>query len=183
MKKIFLLLAICLIGLGTLSAQSKSIQKLKDDGQTDQHFYFYPSTLRMMNIPQNEAFNDLVRSIRKLSLYRMNNEIFDTKAFRSTVEILMNDEGYEEYITVDSKDERLYIVGKGNGRDMIVLGKAQGDHFIAELDGELNLMAIYELYQAFNAEEGDMTEAMEMIRKVMGVNGGFEENAEEEDID
>lgn len=172
MKKFTLLLALsCLIGSSSF-AQSKIMESLKANDKVAQDFYLYPSTLRMLNIPDSDAYNKLIREIRKLSFYRLRPDAFDATAFTNTVEALKSDEQYEEYMVVDSKEEQLYILGKGVGDRMVIIGKTDQEYFAAESDGFINLLAIVQLYRDFNNEEGQTKAFFSKLSTVMGMQNG-----------
>jgi hypothetical protein len=135
--------------------QSKTIQRLMDEDRTNHRFYLYPSTLRMINIAQDEAYNDMVRGIRKLVFFKMKSDQFDAQDLASTLQSLRGEEAYEDFIVVDGQEEKLHVLGRDKPAETVVLAKNQGDYYIADLQGTIDLLQLPKLYE--RVAENDST--------------------------
>ncbi len=129
-------------------AQSKVLLELKDNQQIARQLYFYPSTLRMLNLDGNEAYYDLIRDIGKVIIFRMDNESFVEEDFDLVVQDLMKEEGFEEYMSVDGNSERIMVYGRNNPPNLVVLTHLDGTYYISEVQGTLDLWQLPKLYDA-----------------------------------
>ena len=86
---------------------------LKDYAENNhsRKFCLYPSTLRMINLEDNEAFDELASSLEKLLIYQLDSTSITDKSFNGML-TEYRDEGYEEY---------MYVLGAGNST--VILGK------------------------------------------------------------
>lgn len=119
MKKILigLLTFISLSGF----AQERYIKDFAEKDRSARLFYpicLYPSTLRMINLTQNEDYNSFVKGVEKLLIYKLDSsQLADDHT--SWMDKYIS-RGYEEYVTVygaqtlkiiGSKDEYVGLVG------------------------------------------------------------------------
>jgi len=135
-------------------AQRKIIKQLKSDNQIELSLYFYPSTLRMVNLQKNEEFNRLIRDIKKMIFYKMNAS-YDQAAFYQPIIELKNEENLEEYIVVDGPGQKLYILGREDPAETVGLAFFQNERFIFDVTGSLSIREIPKLYEYLAA--GDAT--------------------------
>ncbi len=129
---------------GTALSQSKTLLKLKEDEKIVHPFYFYPSTLRMINLGGDKTYNDLVKDVRKLIFFKLKSDSFGAEDFDLTLEKLMTEELYEEYIVVEGGDQEIHMVGKTNST--VMLGYYDDAYYMAELQGNIDVMRVPELY-------------------------------------
>ena len=83
-----LLFLLSIVGARPSNAQLSTVIDMKDKDWTNTELYFYPSTLRMINLEQIEEFNRLIEDIDKMVLYTMNNK-FDEERFYDAISKLM----------------------------------------------------------------------------------------------
>jgi len=93
-------------------AQEKPLKDYAED-RRERKFCLYPSTLRMINLKQDENFNEMVSSIEKLLIYRLDSA---ARADRSYVDMLKayREQGYEEYISAYGGGTNMYLYGNEN---------------------------------------------------------------------
>lgn len=147
-----------LFGIADAAAQCDVIRALKEDEKTEMSLYFYPSTLRMVNLEQNEEFNRLIQDIKKLVFYKMNGS-WNSSEFYDTINELMSDEDMEEYIVVDGPKQKLYVLGRENPTETVGLGMMDNEYYIFDVDGALSLNEIPKLYEYISKNDSTFNSA------------------------
>ena len=169
-KIIFLLIILFLAPLATTFGQSKTLKQLKEEEKVWRRgFYFYPSTLRMININKNEEYYEMIKDIKKLVFFRMDREKFGSDDFYQTISDLESVEAYAEYMVVEGADQQLYIYGKKSPTQTVVLASMKGDYFIVEILGKIDLLEIPKLYNKLSNEEAGLGEDFIDIFSIMGL--------------
>ncbi|MEP2025810.1 hypothetical protein, partial [Reichenbachiella sp.] len=107
-----LLLSLALLFMSIISyAQSSTITDLKKERLTSMDLHFYPSTLRMVNLDNNEEFNRLIQDIEKLIFFKMNGK-FENIDLYNLVNQLQSNEDFEEYVVVEGPTKKFYLLGR-----------------------------------------------------------------------
>lgn len=140
------------------SAQCDIIKQLKADEKTELSLYFYPSTLRMVNLEQNEEFNRLIQDIKKMVFYKMKRN-WSSSEFYGTIKELMSDEDMEEYVVVDGPDQKLYILGREDPTETVGLGMMDNEFYVFDVDGSLSLKEIPKLYEYISQNDSTFNSA------------------------
>lgn len=113
----------------------------------------YPSTLRMINISQNEDYNELVSDIDKILIYVLNPEFLaatDVHGFLNTY----RDMGYEEYASVKNSTQNLVILGEGTEKVIGLLGgKNMDNSLLFYMKGKINWQKIPSLMETLKSNE------------------------------
>ncbi len=156
--------------------QSKTIAQLKEEEKTHRGFYFYPSTLRMINLQDDQDFNDLVKDIRKIIFFRMKKDAFFESDFYNTIKQLQREENYKEYIILEGPELNWYVVGKKSPDQVVIFGATPEEHYIIEILGTLDLRRIPGLYREFQSGENNLGEGFLDIFSLMGINNGKKRN-------
>jgi hypothetical protein len=97
----------------SLSAQEDRFKEFAESHK-DRAFCFYPSTLRMLNIGDQQEFNNLVNNVEKLLVYKLDSISGADKLYSNMIEDYKSD-GFEEYVKIE-----------GGGNDMLILGSPAG---------------------------------------------------------
>lgn len=170
MKRSILILS--LIVFSTLGfAQSKVIEQLKVDNRTDASLYFYPSTLRMINLQHNEEFNELVRDIKRMIFLKFNRNHFDQIKFMNAILELQQEESMEEYIVIDGKEQKLYLLGKESPASTVAMAYFQDEYYAFDITGSISLSELPKLYeQLSNADSGLKQDFSNIFEIVGGAN-------------
>lgn len=131
---------------------------LKDlvESKRDNKYCFYPSTLRMINLKQNQAYNELVSGVDKFLIYTLDSAARSDKSYRGISEQYM-EAGFDEYATVFGGDMNMSILGKENARNQEYVGyfDQKGEMVVAfYLKGNIPWQKIPTLIQ--NMNEMDM---------------------------
>ncbi len=156
---IILFLFCCTVG----TAQSKTLQELKDSNHVQLGFYFTPSTLRMLNLQKDTAYDDMIKGVEKLSFLIMRPETFSVDTYFATVDKLMSKENYEEYIIWDGNGDELQVFGKPNSKEMIGLAKYQDQMYIFDLKGTIDLMKIPDIYEKASTQDSTSLNGFNII--------------------
>jgi len=171
MKKLILILSL-LISSILVDAQSDIINQLKVDNKTELSLYFYPSTLRMLNLQHNEEFNDMVKDIKKMSFLKLDKNIFDVSQFMEVVLALQSDEGLEEYIVVDGKEQKLYLLGSESPTSTVAMAFFQNEYYAIDIAGSINMAELPKLYEQLSqgdeALKNDFADIFDLIEDMTG---------------
>lgn len=152
MKPEYLLITTILALHFSLYGQSETIRELKLDAVVEASFYFYPSTLRALNQGDNLEFNNLIRAIKKMSIFRLDDSCTHEKMteIRSST---MQLEGYEALLSVEGPKFDLHVIGKEEPSEYIIFIDAEGERYIADILGSIDLWQIPKLYRKIKRED------------------------------
>jgi len=148
---------LCALSTSFSHAQFQQVNKLKEADKTDFNLYFYPSTLRMINIDQDTAFNKLVYGIQKLSFHQLNPDSIDEQNFLLLREEILEQENYEEYITISGggmAGQAFEVLGNEAGDEWIAMGFLEGQGYLIALRGTINWLQAPMVYQSI-LEKGE----------------------------
>lgn len=114
----YLLVSILFLGLSEpLFAQEKIIKDFAEE-RRDRKFCLYPSTLRMINLSNNEAYNAMVKDIDKLLIYKLDSATHASKEYLKLMEYYALAD-FEEYITMYGGSSTIYVYGKEGKKNQI----------------------------------------------------------------
>lgn len=133
----------------TANSQSKTISNLVKAKVHDTQLYFYPSTLRMLNINKDPAFYALVENVKHLRILTFASDSLVGPGGSAMVKALEG-EGFEEAMSMRSQGANVRIYSKSPSEKMegLVAFVAQDDqNFVLELEGEVNPLKLYDLLQ------------------------------------
>ena len=91
-------------------AQNSAVTEFKDTHGTALSLYFYPSTLRMVNIERNKEFDEMIREVKKARFFRMDSGAVSSADILELTNALRED-GFEEIMTIKAKTVEEYISG------------------------------------------------------------------------
>lgn len=137
------------------SAQSETIRLLKDSQKVQLSLYFTPSTLRMFNLQKEESYDKMVRDVEKLVFFVMKPDQFNHKLLFETQQALIEQEGYEEYITWQGPDYQMEILGKEQPNQMVGLTYYQDRFYIFDLKGTIDLLELPKFYEKLQNSDSD----------------------------
>ena len=108
LKNLLLILLLSICSLATKAQES--ILKDFAEERRDLKLCFYPSTLRMLNISQNQEYNELIGGVEKLLIYKLDSAtVAKNYHFGWTKEY--QKKGYEEFVSMRGSMD-LAIYGK-----------------------------------------------------------------------
>jgi len=156
---LFLLTSSNIIGF----SQSKILKELKDSNAIQLHLFFTPSTLRMLNFQDDPGYNEMVRGVEKLHFYLMNPTRFSTDDYFDTVDRLLKEEAYEEFIIWDGDGNEFQVLGKPTEKDMIGLASYAERHYMFNLKGTIDLMKLPAIYEKMTTQDSTMENGISYI--------------------
>ncbi len=157
---LFLLMNSCAV---SAFSQSKTIQELKDSNRIQLGLHFYPSTLRMLNLQKDTAYNKMVRGIEKLSFLITKPDKFGPDLYIETTGKLINQEQYEEYIIWQGEDYQMEVVGKPKKKEMVGLANYNDRYYIFDLKGTIDLLQLPALYEKLSSQDSTMQNGFSYI--------------------
>jgi len=157
MKSFFSLLFLSFYLLPSSFAQNALLEQLKEDDKIDFSFYFYPSTLRMINFQQDTAFNRLIKNIEKLSLYKLDTEYRDSIDLIQLSTNLMEQEQYELYLEVEDTEFQAQIMGIESGKEWMSIATIEGETYMTYVEGSINWLEIPKVYESIRQDTSTQT--------------------------
>lgn len=141
---VFLLMSIC--GY----AQNSAVTQFQETHGTALSLYFYPSTLRMVNLDRNKEFDALIRNIKKARFFRMDSGMVTKDDLQKLTEELL-DEGFEEMMFIKNKDMDVKVWGiEKRTPETIIISRADHEVMLLEVNGMINIAKIPRIMEAFN---------------------------------
>lgn len=117
---------------GPLFSQEKALKEYADH-HNKRKFALYASTLRMVNLEKNPAFNELVQGVEKLLIYVLDSAATASKSYLA-LEKEFRDDQFEEYV-------KAY----GGTSDWLLMGKElrKANEFIGFIGQDEGVVAFY----------------------------------------
>ena len=169
--RFFWIIVLFTLGVYDGTAQSKTIQSFIDEDRTGHRFYFYPSTLRMLNLQDDPEYYDMVKRVKKLVFFPFKADRFDDADFRMAVRNLAQ-EDFAEYISVEGTEgEKLYISGKTDPYETVALARFDGQYYAADLQGSIDVLQLSKLYQKIAERDTSFSQGFFNIFQMMDNNG------------
>lgn len=170
MTKIKILISIwALVGLfGTLHAQEQPLKDYAED-RRERKFCLYPSTLRMINISQNEDYNKMIGGVEKLLIYKLDSTARADKSYKDLL-TTYQDLGYDEYIAMYGGGTTMYLFGNEKSKTGEFIGVfGEEDMALAiYLRGNIAWGKIPELMNSF--KDGDILNLLDLNTDNFGNN-------------
>jgi len=150
MKRILWLVSLILIIDSIVVGQTKSTQELHEKYEDAFTLFFYKSTLKMLTPENNQEFRDLIGSIEKAKLLRVEKDSrFEDGDVAKYISDIKN-ESFEEAMTVrhDGNNMNIYIKeDDGETKGIILLMDSEGEFSILDIVGSVDLGKISLLAQ------------------------------------
>ncbi len=144
--------------MGLMQPLFSQEQPLKDyaEDRRERKFCLYPSTLRMINIKQNEDYNQMVSGIEKLLIYKLDSTARADKSYKEVISTYQ-ELGFEEYIAMYGGGNTMYLYGNENNKTSEFIGvfkQAESEMALAfYLRGNIGWAKIPDLIQSFEADD------------------------------
>lgn len=148
-RKFILIFLPALLLSDGLHAQSGAIAALVASGGHDVQLYFYPSTLRMLNVNKDPNWNKMVKDVKHLRLLTFSDDSL-LSARRAELLRALEGEGFEEVMTFRSPGASVRLFGKYSEEEMqglvgFIMQEDQG--FVVELEGMVDPIQLYSIYE------------------------------------
>lgn len=157
-KPLLLTLALTAVSLTLSFAQSRTVTRFMEDHSPSQKFFFYPSTLRMVNIEKNPDFYAVVHDVEKLRvlMYEKGSSGFTSQTFRELSQD-MERENYQELMTLQTPEQKAYLYSRGEDETpegVVGIVETEDAVILTDLEGFVNLPSLLNLFQSdFNFED------------------------------
>ncbi|MFY0601097.1 MAG: DUF4252 domain-containing protein [Cyclobacteriaceae bacterium] len=145
-----LVLASCFI---SLKGQEQPLKDFAED-RRERKLVFYASTLRMVNLSENQDFNEMVKGVDKLLIYSLDSATRSSKSYIQISEDYKQ-EGFDEYASARGGRYTLSLMGNLENDEHEYVGYVgQGDNVFAfYLKGSVDWQKIPELIRNINKED------------------------------
>ncbi len=151
---LFLLLVTLLLG-GCTSASNGESEVMRELRKTDYVFgtseliqnsyFFYPSTMRMVNIDRMPNWDEAIRDVRRLSIFSMWPDRFDQAKRNEVVADLEEKENFSLYAEMEDKYSDFKLLGRNNGTEAILIYNDSTVNYVVHLLGKLNYVKLMKL--------------------------------------
>ena len=175
----YLLTLVFAFSLTSLLAQSQTVTDFREQHNTSQDFYLYPSTLRMVNLEKNPDAYRLVNNVEKLQILMFERSSVD----HSDVQQLrqgIREEDYEELISFQEKDSQITVYARGDDRELDgVVGVVDNQQTLALIDlaGFIDLPSLMNLLQG----DYDFAAVSSLVNMAVEVSEDYDEDDGDED--
>jgi hypothetical protein len=117
-------------------------------------FCLYPSTLRMINLANNQDYNKLVSDVEKVLIYRLDSTAQAEKRYSKLIKDFES-EGFEEYIRLFGQNNMLMLLGEEKSSSSSFMGvfSSKEGVFCFYLTGKINWEKIPTLINTFQENE------------------------------
>ena len=166
------ILAISFLSLSYLAiGQSEIIKEIRnDETKIRTGYYFYPSTLRMVNLERDPNFDKLVKPIQKLSFISLRRDQFDAAKLRGIADELIQEEQCESYAEMNGPDNTLFVLGNDQIDYTCILARNEEDYYIAEVSGKIDIMQLTKLYEKIQTADSTGTNAFLDVFSLMNTD-------------
>ncbi len=110
---------VLLLGLSQALLAQEDIFKDYAKQRFLQSYCLYPSTLRMLNLNDNTAFDELASSIDKLLIYELDSVATTSRSYDQML-MAYREAGFEEYVYIEGAGQHTIILGKESRIDEMV---------------------------------------------------------------
>ena len=89
--KLIPILFVAFLAAAAVNGQSNTIKRYIEEDRTGHRFYFYPSTLRMLNLEGDEEYYEMIKHVEKLVFFPFKADRFDDEAFHAGIRSLADE--------------------------------------------------------------------------------------------
>lgn len=174
---LFLLLLIVFCVGGCTSASSGESEIMRELRETNHLFYtsdliqtsyfFYPSTMRMVNVDDMPNWNDAIKEVRRLSVLSMWPDRFDDSKQNEVIEDLKTKEDFSLYAELEDKYSNFKLLGRKNGSEAVLIYNDSTVNYVVHLLGKLNYVKLMKLSADLRDAETTGT-GLSFLTKAMG---------------
>ena len=173
----FLLLIV--IGIGGCNSASKGESEILRElratelvlnGRSDfiqTSYFFYPSTMRMVNVDDMPNWNDAIKEVRRLSVLSMWPDRFDDSKQNEVIEDLKTKEDFSLYAELEDKYSNFKLLGRENGKEAVLIYNDSTANYVIHLLGKLNYVKLMKLSADLREAETTGT-GLSFLKKAMG---------------
>ena len=148
----FYFLLITLVILAGCSKKDR-LGDFTEAHHAEKSLFLYPSTLRMLNLENNEDFNEMIKDLEKGRYFSYPFNEDTSKKIKELEKQLLSD-GYEELLEIKNKDlsAHVYLLDQ---KTPLIFASVTNENMISlvEIEGMINPVKIPGLLENFNNEE------------------------------
>jgi hypothetical protein len=131
-------------------SQNSAVTAFTEKHDTALTLYFYPSTLRMINLERNQEFDEMIRHVKKARFFRMDSGSV-TKEDLQILITKLSEDGFEEMMMIKNQEMDLSIWGLDQRiPETIVISKNDHEVMLLEVEGMINVAKIPKIMDSFN---------------------------------
>ena len=144
------LLIFCLLLFATSCTKRNAVSEFVEDRDMALSLYFYPSTLRMINIERNPEYDAMIRNVEKARFFKLDSGQVVNVDISKLIAALNND-GFEEVMYVKNKESDIRVLAlETEIPEFVILSKSDEEMMLLEITGMINIAKIPKLMQTFN---------------------------------
>lgn len=130
-------------------------------------YFFYPSTMRMVNIDNMPNWNGAIQGVRRLSVLSMWPDRFNRTKENEVVADLETKEGFSLYAEMEDKYSNFRLLGRENGKEAILIYNDSTVNYVVHLLGKVNYVKLMKLFGDLQDMENKGT-GLSFLTKAMG---------------
>ena len=131
-------------------AQNSVVSDFKENHDTSLSLYFYPSTLRMVNITRDKEFDEMIRDIKKARFFKLDSGKFSREDI-SNLSKNLSQEGFEEMMFIKNKEMDVRVWGlEKRVPELVILSKSNDEFMLLEIEGMINIAKIPKITETFS---------------------------------
>ncbi len=130
-------------------------------------YFFYPSTMRMVNVDNMPNWNEAIKEVRRLSVLSMWPDRFDDAKQKEVIEGLETREGFSVYAEMDDKYSDFKLLGRENGSEAVLIYNDSTVNYVIHLLGKVNYVKLMKLSTDLREMEANGT-GLSFLKKAMG---------------
>jgi len=130
-------------------------------------YFFYPSTMRMVNVDNLPNWNEAIKDVRRLSVLSMWSDRFDQAKQTEIISDLEAKENFSVYAEMDDKYSNFKLLGRKNGSEAVLIYNDSTVNYVVHLLGKINYVKLMKLSADLREVETKGT-GIEFLTKAMG---------------
>lgn len=150
MKYRLLLFSMLILAAGC--TKQNAVSDFVQDRDMALSLYFYPSTLRMINIDRNVEYDEMIEGI-KLARYFM---LDSAQVLNADIPMLITEltnDGFEEVMYIKNKDTDIQVMAlEKETPEFVILSKSDEEITVLEVVGLINVAKLPKLTQTFSED-------------------------------
>ncbi len=166
------MIVACLLLAFAGYSQSPTLETLRKSTQARRGIFLYPSTIRMVNVANLASFNELIKGIKKAYFFSLRSDRFDEHDFLKVRAALEDEEGFENYMTIErGVEEKLYVLGRSAENETALLSRRNGKYYMGMIYGQINIVKLMDLQRELK-DPGILAENpfLDQLKNMMGSN-------------
>jgi hypothetical protein len=146
-KFLFFILLISIVAC----KEQNAVSEFAENNENAFKLYFYPSTLRMINIDQNPEYNSMIKEVKQARYFRLDSAQL---AAANILELKsgLKQEGFEEVMSLQNKNNNIKVLALDKKiPEFVVLSESENELMLLEIQGMINVAKVPKLYQSFQS--------------------------------